>query len=112
MGLFFVFSLFEIEPAVHILSVCPLSKISGLFLFLEVCGIPYPEGASDYTKNRIKAAVEAYRLGDQGCQIKEEERQMERDNLAEATAARNQRIAERTPELVVPEPVAPQLRQN
>ena len=36
VGLFFRFRLFVAEPTVHILSDCPLSKISGLFLFLEV----------------------------------------------------------------------------
>ena len=39
VGLYFCIRLFMAEPAVHILSDCPLSKIGGLFLFLEVRGM-------------------------------------------------------------------------
>ncbi len=73
--------------------------------------IPYPHGASDYTKNRINAAIDAYRVAEQGCEIKPVERQTAQDNLQQAQAARQQRRAERNPELIVQDaPDEPKLR--
>ena len=65
--------------------------------------IPYPQGASSYTRNRINAAIDAYRVADQGCEIKPVERQTAQDNLRQAQAARRHRVAERNPELIVQE---------
>ncbi len=57
--------------------------------------IPYPAGASDYTKRRIDAAADVYRMAKQGDTIKEVETQTARDNEKEAEAARQRRMAER-----------------
>ena len=63
--------------------------------------IPYPDRASDYTKRRIDAAVEVYRLAKQGVEIKPVEAQTARDNEREALAAQQKRERERNPEGIV-----------
>ena len=60
--------------------------------------IPYPAGASDYTKRRIDAAADVYRMAKQGDTIKEVETQTARDNEREAEAAQRRREKERSPE--------------
>ena len=60
--------------------------------------IPYPAGASDYTKRRIDAAADVYRMAKQGDTIKEVESQTARDNEREAAAAQQRREKERSPE--------------
>ena len=71
--------------------------------------IPYPDRASDYTKRRIDAAVDVYRLAKQGAEIKPVETQTAQDNEREALAAQQKRQRERNPEGVVNEnePVRP-----
>ena len=61
--------------------------------------IPYPAGASDYTKRRIDAAADVYRMAKQGDEIKAVETQTARDNTREAEAAQQRRQKERNPEL-------------
>ncbi len=64
--------------------------------------VQYPEGASDYTKRRIDAAMDALRLGRQGVEIKPVERQTAQNNLREAQAAQQRRMQEREPQLLQP----------
>ena len=64
--------------------------------------VQYPEGASDYTKRRIDAAMDALRLGRQGVEIKPVERQTAQNNLREAQAAQQRRMEEREPQLLQP----------
>ena len=67
--------------------------------------IPYPQGASDYTKRRIDAAVTAYRVAKLGDELKPVETQTARDNEKEALAAQRRRRRERNPEGILEEPV-------
>ena len=57
--------------------------------------IPYPAGASDYTKSRIDAAVSVYQMAKQGDEIKPVETQTAKDNEKEALAAQQRRMKER-----------------
>ena len=60
--------------------------------------IPYPAGASNYTKSRIDAAADVYRMAKQGDELKPVEIQTARDNEREAQAAQQKRQKERDPE--------------
>ena len=67
--------------------------------------IPYPAGASDYTKHRIDAAVNVYRIAKQGDELKPVETQTAQDNEREALAAQQKRQRERNPEGILDAPV-------
>ena len=65
--------------------------------------IPYPAGASDYTKSRIDAAVSVYKMSKQGDEIKPVETQTAKDNEKEALAAQQRRMKERGQEQKEPQ---------
>ena len=65
--------------------------------------VQYPQGASDYTKRRIDVAIDALKLGQQGCEIKEVERQTAQDNQRQAEADQRSHRAERNPLLAIQE---------
>ena len=66
--------------------------------------ISCPQGAGDYTKRRIDAAVTACRVAKQGSERKPVETQTARDNEKEALAAQRRRQRERNPEGILEEP--------